>query len=305
MTTPWNSDALWMKAKLFINLAMDDEDQRSFEERALWASLALELLGKAALSRVSPLLIATPSEDGENLLAAAGLIAGTPRFKSIPAHTLFSRCAAAFRPFSAREAAKIAENRNEYLHSATASFAPIPESAWWPRYWSQARTLIEACDEDLDSFVGSTRVAAVERFLEQNERNITERVEMLIERARRDLARFVAGDMLVRESESWAHPRDLSVNLRYNALATCPACGSSSGCLEGDEIMETAVSYDRMSEEDVYVTLHHDVGADYFSCSTCRLVLDGYELLEAAELPTSIAAEDEAAGAWEPDYGND
>ena len=72
-SAPWNSDDLWMKAKLFINYTLDDEPGRSFDERALWASLSLELLGKAALSRASPLSIATPTEDGKNLLAAAGL----------------------------------------------------------------------------------------------------------------------------------------------------------------------------------------------------------------------------------------
>lgn len=57
-------DALWLKARLFINHAMDAGEPRSYDERALWASLALELLGKAALARVSPLLIAQPNEEG-------------------------------------------------------------------------------------------------------------------------------------------------------------------------------------------------------------------------------------------------
>lgn len=63
MSNPFDHDALWTKAKLFLNRAMDD-DPRSFDERALWAALALELLAKAALARVSPLLIAEPNEEG-------------------------------------------------------------------------------------------------------------------------------------------------------------------------------------------------------------------------------------------------
>jgi hypothetical protein len=68
---------------------MDSEAGRSFDEQALWASAALELLGKAALSRMSPLLIAEPTEDGANILIATGLIEGTARL------ILFARCVTA------------------------------------------------------------------------------------------------------------------------------------------------------------------------------------------------------------------
>ena len=123
---PYDHEALWIKAKLFLNHAMDPGDVRPFEERALWASLALELLAKSALSRVSPLLIATPQEDGTNLLIAAGLVSGEARFHSISARTLFERCHKAFKPFNKREALAIAEARNvalriEALHPVTAA----------------------------------------------------------------------------------------------------------------------------------------------------------------------------------------
>ena len=59
MSKPWDPDALFIKAKLFLNHAMDD-DSRQFDEQALWASLALELLAKAALAKVSPVLMTAP-----------------------------------------------------------------------------------------------------------------------------------------------------------------------------------------------------------------------------------------------------
>ena len=75
MSKPWDPDALFIKAKLFLNHAMDD-DSRQFDEQALWASLALELLAKAALAKVSPVLIAVPTEEGNSLLVASGLVEG-------------------------------------------------------------------------------------------------------------------------------------------------------------------------------------------------------------------------------------
>jgi len=68
---------------------MDPDPGRAFDEQALWASAALELLGKAALARVSPLLIAAPNEEGLNILIATGLIEGNAKFVSVSASTIF------------------------------------------------------------------------------------------------------------------------------------------------------------------------------------------------------------------------
>lgn len=102
MTAPYDYEALWSKAKVFLNRAMDPDPGRSFDEQALWASAALELLGKAALARVSPLLIAEPTEDGANILIAAGLIEGTARFTSVSARRLSSSAASGRSARSAR-----------------------------------------------------------------------------------------------------------------------------------------------------------------------------------------------------------
>src|ERR1022692_512412 len=101
MIEPYDYEALWAKAKVFLNRAMDPGPGRAFDEQTLWASAALELLGKAALARVSPRLIAEPNEEGANILIAAGLIEGNAKFTSVSASTIFKRCQLAFRPFSA------------------------------------------------------------------------------------------------------------------------------------------------------------------------------------------------------------
>jgi hypothetical protein len=134
VTAPYDHEALWAKAKVFLNRAMDPGPDRSFDEQALWASAALELLAKAALARVSPLLIAEPTEEGLNILIAAGLVQGNAQFTSVSASTVFKRCERAFEPFSATEAMKFAAARNEYVHGSGIGFMAIPPQAWWPRY---------------------------------------------------------------------------------------------------------------------------------------------------------------------------
>src|SRR3546814_19209744 len=97
MTAPWDSDALWIKAKLLINYALAQGVPRTFDERALWATLSLEPLAKTALSRAYPLLIAGPKEDGKNLYAAADPPQEDGTLQAIPAPTTFNRSAPDFK----------------------------------------------------------------------------------------------------------------------------------------------------------------------------------------------------------------
>lgn len=304
MTASYDHTALWLKAKLFLNHAMDSDEPRTFDERALWASLALELLAKAALARVSPLLIAAPTEDGANLLIASGLIEGDARFKSVSAHTLYSRCQKAFRPFNEKDAQAITNARNEYLHGGGVGFTGIPPEAWWPRYWAQAGILVNALDADLQELVGPDRATTVEKHLTQNKRNIEHRVEMLIARATQRLAQHRSGDLPARIAEEWGRPTNLSAHLAHNTDAVCPACGAI-GILEGEDVQDTTPRFEQVSEDDYDAWMELTIVSDYFSCATCRLVLDGSELLQQATLPSEFGDTDDYGDYLEPDYGND
>lgn len=300
----YDHDALWLKARLFINHALDDEP-RAFDEQALWASLSLELLAKAALSRVSPLLIATPSEDGGNLLMASGLVEGVATFKSIPAHTLYSRCGKAFRPFSEEQAKKITTARNEYLHAGAAQFTTLPPEAWWPRFWAQAHILVNALDRTLEEFVGLDRLADVEAALARNKKNIEHRAEMLLARALQRLAQHESGQMSARVAEDWRREGVHGAGLMYSAPATCPACGSQ-GLAEGEDVLESELRHEQVGDDDYDAWVDIEVGTDYFSCPRCHLVLDTYEVVVAAGGPETFETTTELTAEWyEPEYGND
>jgi hypothetical protein len=304
MSDTYDADALWLKAKLFINHAMDDEEPRTFDERALWATLGLELLAKSALSRVSPVLIASPSEEGTNVLIACGLIEGNAQFTSLAAQSLIKRCSKAFRPFDEREAKAIMHARNEYLHGGAPVFTKIPPEAWWPRFWSQAAILVNALDREIDDLVGSDRSSIVENYLSRNRENIKRQAEMLIARAKQRLAQFLAGNLPAKLVTEWSRPIDLSASLSHKADEVCPACGST-GVLEGDEIVNTELQHSAFSD-DIEEWIELTISSDYFSCATCRLVLQNWELVSEAGLPNEFSAigdYDDYGGQFE--YGND
>ncbi|GAB7146296.1 hypothetical protein [Mycobacterium riyadhense] len=307
MTAPYDHDALWLKAKMFLNRAMDEKEARSFDERALWATLALELLGKAALARTSPVLIAEPSEDGTNLLIATGLLDGDAQFMSVRAKTVFLRCQRAFRPFSAEEALKLTSARNEYLHGATPGFTSIPEEAWWPLFWRQAIILNNTVDKDLAELVGKDRETIVEKNLEQNRRNIEHRTEMLIQQAKTRLSQYRAGTLPARIAKQWSPGFDKSAGLPRCNQTTCPACGEM-GLVEGEEIHDREIEGHQVDEAEWAYIVTLTVYAEYFSCSNCGLVLDRTELVEQAGIESIFeveGTEDDLAHYFGEEYGND
>ncbi|MFI9547602.1 hypothetical protein ACIHAR_27365 [Streptomyces sp. NPDC052016] len=313
MTNPFDHEALWTKAKLFLNRAMDD-DARSFDEQALWAALALELLAKAALARVSPLLIAEPNEEGTNLLIASGLVKGDARFTSVRAKTLMARCHKAFKPFDQSEAMKIINGRNEYLHSSGTGFMAIPPHAWWPRYWAQAAVLVTALDREIEELVGSDRELTVTKHLERNAKNLEQRTEALIERAKQRRQQWLGGTLPAKVAAEWKSGQYLSATMSHSEAATCPAC-ESAGLLEGEEVVNVQYhypptggygpdgEYDYLDEASVTLT----IGADYFSCPACQLVLNSYDLIRQAGMDTEFHVEGDAYEyiGREPEYGND
>jgi len=289
---------------------MDPFDDRTEDEKQLWASLALQLLGKAALAKVSPALIADVRDSGNEMLRAVGLMEGAEtHFTSVTASTVFDRCAAAFRPFSSQEAKKFSNGRNAYLHGAGIGFGAIPSSAWWSRYWSLGATLVTAQDQHLDELVGEDRVNTVEELLDQNSRNMQDRYEALINSAKQHLSQFQAGRMTAHQQAEWG-ARDLTAEMEHSTIAACPAC-DATGMLEGDHIIredELWVQVDTAEGSwSVPQGLIRVIGPEYFSCPTCHLVLDRYELLEQAGL-ADVEIEEEVNDAdydYEPDYGND
>lgn len=307
MTTPWDADAFSLKSRMFINRAMDAD--REFEEQAFWASAALELLGKAALVRISPMLIAHPDDDGRSMLIASGAVDYAGAFNSVQAKAIWSRCARAFRPFNEVEAKKIAAGRNEYIHSTGVGFDSIPQAQWWPRYWAQAFILIEHLDQTIADFVGPARSAQVEVHLAENKQYLERRLATLIERAKSLLSRHRSGSLSSRLEADWE--MFSSRYYPYTESRECPACGSD-GRVGGEEVVESHIEYPPSHIGDPYdpfydprsITL--EIAPDEFRCPTCHLVLDELELLEEAGLDAVFEAEgDPEDFPDEPEYENE
>lgn len=298
--SPFDRTDLWAKAKNFINRSFDARDADDFATAAMWAACALELLGKAALSYRNPCLIADPSDDGKSLLIAAGLSSDYPKAKSIPAKAVFARCKAAFQPFNADEADRIAKARNEELHSGLLPFdSVLNQNVWWERFWAQAIILIEAQDEDIDSFVGAGRSSIAQKHLDSNVDHVKQHTARRIAEAVQRWA--VAQTSMDAASSLETYLRRLpTVLAEYSSSVTCPAC-EQSGLLLGEDVASSEVEVDHGTGDAWEIVA---VYPDAFRCGHCGLALDGSPYLDAAGLDELISSEREYEPIWD-DYGND
>jgi hypothetical protein len=305
MADAFAPEDLWAKAKLFVNRSGRAASADDFPEAALWAGLALELLGKAALANVNPALIADPADDGKSLLVAARAVPSAGDFRSIPAKAIFSRCARAFSPFDAREALIIAGQRNAELHSGETPFLSLKEEVWWPRYWSLVMILLQAQDRELEEFVGPARVAEVEAHLVRNKQIVRDRVSAAIARAEQRFA-LLASDVVPRSvQDRIASALEYTTEFFHRTAYGCPAC-KLSAFLCGDEIIERE-TISEFNDDEQTVDNYDEcvVAADYIGCGNCGLRLEGYDLLTEAGIDTGFTVYEEPTFDYEEDYANE
>jgi hypothetical protein len=144
-------EALYNKSRVFMRRGLRANQGGDLDEYQLWASLALELLGKSALAKVHPTLIADPTHF-QSLFAACGVHL-SPDVKTISAKTLFERLSHLIRDFDTRThkiCEQMATRRNADLHSGEAPFAAMSPEAWEKGFWYAAHLFVE----DHDRIIG-------------------------------------------------------------------------------------------------------------------------------------------------------
>jgi hypothetical protein len=140
-------EALLGKSKVFIARALAAKNQKAMGEYQLWASLALELLGKSALAAIHPCLVADP-QSYVSLFAAAGMHVGTD-LKTITAKTLFERLSHASKRFDKKTqeyCERMSLKRNAELHSGEAPFEAVIPTSWEGAFGTRPKSSSKLAD---------------------------------------------------------------------------------------------------------------------------------------------------------------
>lgn len=303
-----NGDALLNKSKVYIGRALTRKAANDLDEYQLWASLALELLGKAFLANKHPSLVVDPNH-WQSLFVAAG-IRVTTDVKTITAKTLFERLTHLLPRFDKEVQTfcmGIAERRNAELHSGDLPFRTMKLDAWEARYWHACDTILNALASSLEEWLGADDAKAPRQLLDEAAQALEAAVLLRLESARK---RFEERKKPDREAAAAAaesmepyRQRALFEN-SFDAIwiHKCPSCGCRA-FMAGDQVGED-ISEDR-DEYGIWEIVDREFVGEEFRCPTCELALVGTEEIEAAGLASSHADQQERQMEYETDYGND
>jgi hypothetical protein len=278
----------------------------SMGEYQLWASLALELVGKAALAKIHPCLVADP-QSYASLFAAAGMNISTD-IKTIIAKTLFERLTHVSKRFDEKTkefCTNMSLKRNAELHSGEAPFEGAVAASWEGRYWHTVEIILEASNSSIESRLDADKAKAPKELLAEYTHATEEAAKIRVETA---AEAFAARPKKERE-ESHARAAAIDIwNMRRSFRLSaddiweteCPACKSRSflaGIKYDEEVSEES------DEADPYEELV-DVSyvAEEFLCPSCNLRLDSRE---AVGLDVDHVETETRQREYEPDYGND
>ncbi len=273
----WRAESLLRKAQRFAE-EMAEHDGAEWQH-ALCSSLCLELLARAALSNVSPALLAENNErNWSSLFHALGFTPIEPKFspRSISTVDVFRRLGGILQDFN-----KEIENfcilhigrRNSELHSGETAFDGLIASSWHPHFYRACSVLLTSMDLTSEDLFGTEEAAIAVQ---------------LMAAADDDRAAAVRGDVdahkrvwLGREKQE----RD-SLNEAARTWATrqsghrvrCPAC-ESAGLVVGEPISAPQ----RKLEDDLIIEMQQYL-PNKFECVACGLKILGLSRLSVVGL---------------------
>lgn len=243
---PWSADALLAKSQRFFEQML--RHTRDEWQYAHWSTLALELLARAALAKVSPTLLAE-SKDWDNVYYALG---HTPKTKKFIAHSI--TVSEVFKRLSVVVSGVTSDmvdfgslhmnRRNEDLHTGSSAFDGLSSSKWQPEYFETCKALIESMGKDLVFMIGATEAATAETMIDAFRDGSSKAVNKAIEEHKAKWAVLKSEEKAKLQSQAtiWA--------TRYDGhRVVCPACGSNAMVhgspisapirgLDGDDIVE-------------------------------------------------------------------
>jgi hypothetical protein len=305
-------EALYAKSQVYIRKGLRAKHDEDLEEYQLWASLALELLGKAGLSSIHPALIADPTHF-QSLFAACGHQI-SPDIKTITAKTLFPRLAHISKRFDARVQVfceQLSLRRNSEIHSGESPFSGMKADAWEKKYWHAIEVILELQEKNLDQWLGAEDSKAPKQMLADADAAIQMAVETRISHAKEV---FLANHKNTAERVSYIKqleaksPREYwrdfdTLSLDGYEINACPSCGARG--VVGGLLWHEEVSDDDNSDDPYFESVERTYSAEEFLCKVCNLRLLGTREIEASDLSAEFFETEVRERVFEPDYGND
>lgn len=277
----WSKDALLAKAQRFAEqmLSHPKDDWRF----ALWSTLVLELLGRAALAKVNPALLAE-AKDWHNLYFSLGFTPNATKFvpKSIDVSTVFTRLQEILPTFTKEQegfAIIHMARRNEELHAGGTPFDSLKTTAWLPIYYQVCTILMESLDETLELLLGKEEATLASTIISAYKDDSAKAVLKSISAHKTVWEGKSASERtkLSNQASTWATKQS-------GHRVHCPAC-------ENDAlVVGTAIAAPFQKIEDDLMVETQQYLPSKFECIACQLKISGLSQLAACGLGDTYTA---------------
>jgi hypothetical protein len=312
--TAITEEGLLGKSRVYIRRAFRAKGAGDLDEYQLWASLALELLGKAALAKIHSSLVVDPTHP-ESLFAASGIIVSADT-KTINAATLYKRLGHLSKYFDTKVKEfcdSISLRRNSELHSGELPFHQMRLEAWEGRYWQAADIIVALLNSTLEEWIGADQArapkelisAASEATIEAAKERVEQAKEHFLARPRREREEVL---QLSKTKHAFHYPEMFALLSDQKWEVVCPACTGRAflaGMEHGEVVLETEPGDEGWEDQGWEEEVEKQFGAEEFRCPTCDLRLDSRKEIEAAGIDPDHTEVVTRQREYEPDYGNE
>ena len=280
---PWSEEALFGKALLYVE-QMDSHTANDWQF-GLWSALSLELLARAALARISPVLLAD-ARNWRNLTHAIGAAPTARKFSptSVSAKEVFDRLQELIPEFT-KETADFCTvhsgRRNSELHTGELAFTSLGTSEWLPRYYAACEVLLRSMGKDLSSFLSDADADAdAARAMIAS---LADTAAKAVERDIKAQARFWSDKNEEERKEALARAAAWATRHAGHRV-NCPACGSPA-LVQGNP--SGTVTTDMNGD---VVVQRQSMLPSVFECIACELRIAGFSKLSACGLGNAFRA---------------
>lgn len=277
----WTKDALFTKAKLYAEKAFTEEKDSPFF--GIFMTFSFELLSRAAIANIHPVLLAEQDAKQGNILYALGINCSTKSPKSIPISKVIDLCKDQIKDFSdemSKWALLLIDRRNEELHSGGAAFSDFNQDKWIVELYRMCKVLTESMGESMETYLGTDRCEEAMSIISDYDSKIMKQVKDKIAFRKKTFEEDYQNQKNDIDKKILKVHFDITAKTHMGFhKVTCPCCGNEA-TIHGKES-----SFSREKIEDDYVTIKRDVIPNSFQCDICGLKLSSYGELKVAGLP--------------------
>jgi hypothetical protein len=273
----WDKDSLLAKSKTFFEKAFKEDKEMIFF--GLNCAMGLEVLARAAVSKISPTLLADPDKDQQNLLHALNLGSAKFQKKSISTTQVLWLCKTLIPEFTEehlKSASALINRRNEEVHTGTAAFLEYRTQQWIEGFYKCCKVLAEFLGESLETLFDEEEAKAASLFITETESKVIEKTKSLIAAHAKVFEAKSEDEIKALKAEAEKQGELLSHSKHHRV--TCPAC-KSVATVQGEVYGKDHIEH---SLEEIIV--RQTVIPTKFSCTACGLRLNGYGQLSIANV---------------------